>query len=56
MSPINYLKRNMMCSNFARCQVEGRGYGGNFLMSGTSGKGEILPYRGHKLTFYNYNY
>jgi hypothetical protein len=43
-----------MCSNFARCQVEGIGDGGNFLMSGTSGKGEILLYVGQNCKFYNY--
>jgi len=37
-----------MCSDFARCQVQGKGDGGNFLMPGTSGKGEIRFYRGLK--------
>jgi hypothetical protein len=44
------------CSNFARCQIEGNGDGGNFLMSGTSGKGEILLYGGQNCKFYNYSH
>jgi hypothetical protein len=32
----------MTCSNFARYQVEGKRDGGNFLISGTSGKGKIF--------------
>jgi hypothetical protein len=46
----------MMCSNFARCQVQGNGDGSNFLMSGTSGKGDILFNGGQNGKFYNYSH
>jgi hypothetical protein len=45
----------MTCSNFTRYQVDGKRDGGNFLISGTSGKGEIFSLLRIKLKNYSHS-